>query len=495
MGFSFAKPTAPNPASRHARFRFGLLRAFVLAALFGLAAGAHAGRLELSWQDNSENELGFEIERSRDGQSFGVLAAVEADMTGYTDASVLPGVAYQYRVRAFNDFGYSGYTNVSVGQLPNSAPIVDPLPSLSVLRGEPLDPILFSVYDAESPLDSLAFETISSNPTVLPLENISLELAEPYATLALAPVTSKTGVSTVTVLVSDGVETAERQFDLEVLPNIAPSISSMVARNTFDGMALGPIGFSVADAETPASELQVTAVSQDESLIATESIQVGGSGSARSLSFATRDGVEGSGSIRVTVSDGVNQSYAALVVNVERNLPPTLEGLEDSYTIPSGGALTGLPFSVGDAESGAAGLSVTAASTNALILPRSGIKVKGSGANRALDVAASEIYSGSVELVVSVSDGARVTSKSVQVRVLPPERVVTILDFTVEQGLAVVEVENLPESTFSLWKIHSRDGAWEELTDAEIFVEGGSVFLIDPTRVAGAVCYRVVASE
>jgi len=65
--------------------------------------------IELTWQDNSDNELGFVIERTQDyGRRYATVAVLAADATSYTDSKVLPGRAYRYRIQAFNPAGRSG---------------------------------------------------------------------------------------------------------------------------------------------------------------------------------------------------------------------------------------------------------------------------------------------------------------------------------------------------------------------------------------------------
>ena len=66
----------------------------------------------VSWADNSGDESGFSIERCLgvNCTEFGQIATVGAGLTSYTDAFNV-GNAARYRVRAFNNAGYSGYSN------------------------------------------------------------------------------------------------------------------------------------------------------------------------------------------------------------------------------------------------------------------------------------------------------------------------------------------------------------------------------------------------
>lgn len=66
----------------------------------------HPLSVSLSWQDNSNNETGFVLERKLNGGSYAALASgVGANITAYTDTTVVrstvPNV-YTYRVKAMN---------------------------------------------------------------------------------------------------------------------------------------------------------------------------------------------------------------------------------------------------------------------------------------------------------------------------------------------------------------------------------------------------------
>ena len=75
--------------------------------------------VDLSWQDNSNNETSFDIERCKltgKGKStscpFALLTTVGANATAYHDASVARSTTYRYRVRARAGSAVSSYSNV-----------------------------------------------------------------------------------------------------------------------------------------------------------------------------------------------------------------------------------------------------------------------------------------------------------------------------------------------------------------------------------------------
>ena len=82
----------------------------------GLTATAvSSSGIDLRWQDNSINETGFTVQRQRDGSSDWVpVGTTAANATTFSDAGLLPGTRYRYRVQAFNDTESSAFSNQAV---------------------------------------------------------------------------------------------------------------------------------------------------------------------------------------------------------------------------------------------------------------------------------------------------------------------------------------------------------------------------------------------
>lgn len=75
----------------------------------GVADDTRTDGVLITWTDNSDFELGFIIERTvRAQEAWLEMARVPADTTSYLDTDAEPGVAYTYRVSAYNDEGISG---------------------------------------------------------------------------------------------------------------------------------------------------------------------------------------------------------------------------------------------------------------------------------------------------------------------------------------------------------------------------------------------------
>jgi Divergent InlB B-repeat domain len=100
-------------------FRLIFWPLFAITLAFGLLTTDHvanAAQLTLSWNDASDNEDGFGIER-RPGTSgtFARVASVSSNVSTYTDLSLTSSTTYCYRVFAFNTAGNSAYTNEICG--------------------------------------------------------------------------------------------------------------------------------------------------------------------------------------------------------------------------------------------------------------------------------------------------------------------------------------------------------------------------------------------
>jgi len=65
----------------------------------------------LNWNDNSNNETGFEIRRKAPGGVFKKIGTVGANVESFTDTGLRSKTQYSYRVRAFNQLGRSKISN------------------------------------------------------------------------------------------------------------------------------------------------------------------------------------------------------------------------------------------------------------------------------------------------------------------------------------------------------------------------------------------------
>ena len=83
------------------------------------AEAISSNQIDLSWQDNSTNELGFKIERKQGADGTYIqIHAVDAGITEYSDTDLNTNTTYFYRVRACNKTGDSEYSNEASATTP-----------------------------------------------------------------------------------------------------------------------------------------------------------------------------------------------------------------------------------------------------------------------------------------------------------------------------------------------------------------------------------------
>jgi len=81
-----------------------------------IASAISQSQINLNWTDTSSNENGFKVERATGKGSFSQIAAVGAGVTGYADVGLSANTSYNYRVRAYNAAGNSGYSNTTTAK-------------------------------------------------------------------------------------------------------------------------------------------------------------------------------------------------------------------------------------------------------------------------------------------------------------------------------------------------------------------------------------------
>jgi RHS repeat-associated protein len=135
---------------------------FPMLAPTSLAAAAGSSlSISLSWVDNSNDETGFEIERSTVSGGFENVGLAPANAVSYSDPGLTEGTSYYYRIRAINATGSSDYSeeatatpqyNIDELITQDSLRVVTLPPQVKVTR-EGLRPLVSNIQSY--PLDEL----------------------------------------------------------------------------------------------------------------------------------------------------------------------------------------------------------------------------------------------------------------------------------------------------------------------------------------------------
>lgn len=213
--------------------------------------------------------------------------------------------------------------------------------------------------------------------------------------------------------------TAARRPQLILLfSNTPPVISNLTNYNGAANSPLGPLLFTIGDAETPASSLFLTATSSNTNLVPNANITFGGSGSNRTVTLTPALNQTGSAILTLTVSDGGLAASDTFIVNFGAgNTPPIISNVTDRTT-PEDVPLL-VPFTVIDAETPAGSLLVTVDSSNTILVPNAALVLGGSSSNRTLTLAPAPDASGATTITLTVSDGFLSVSDTFVLTVTP----------------------------------------------------------------------------
>ncbi|QDS91740.1 Calx-beta domain protein [Roseimaritima multifibrata] len=301
----------------------------------------------------------------------------------------------------------------------NSAPTLSDISNQTTNEDVATAAIGFVVGDPETEVGDLAVTATSSNSALVPEGNIVFAGSGANRTATITPAPNQFGTTTITITVTDqeGL-TATDNFLLTVdSVNDAPTISSVANQSTSEDLETGAIAFTIGDLETTVGDLTVTATSSDTTLVPNANILLGGSDANRTVTITPAENQTGSTVITLTVSDGAltaTETFALTVGGV--NDRPTISPIETQAT-DEGTPTAAIAFTIGDLETAAGDLSVTATSSDTTLVPNANIVLGGSGTNRTVTIAPAENQTGSTTITLTVSDGTLTATETFDVLV------------------------------------------------------------------------------
>ena len=224
--------------------------------------------------------------------------------------------------------------------------------------------------------------------------------------------------------------------------NTPPTISNLSPTiYVSPGVTSGLNGFNVNDVETPATLLGVAATSDNQAILPNSDINVGGSGSSRYLTLLTTAGVAGTAHVTVTVtdSDGGSTSQQITVIS---DTPPTISPIPNQFA-QLNSVIGPISFTIGDAETPASSLTLSAASSNPSLVPVANVTFGGSGSNRTVTVTPANDQYGTSTIGVIVSDGLLTTETTFTVTINDRPDLNRNTSLKLNQGAAVTITTNM----------------------------------------------------
>ncbi len=302
--------------------------------------------------------------------------------------------------------------NVNQVAAGGTPPTVSNLSNQTILQDETLGPLGFTVDDNESNPGTLLLTGSSSNGALVSNTSIIFGGGGSDRNITVIPTTGAFGTTIITVTVSDGQEQDSETFELNVTANTAPTISNIQNQTIDQNLVLGPISFTISDLETVAGDLVLDASSSNTALVSAPGINLGGNGNDRTITVTPRQDRSGITEITISVSDGTNINsitFQVTVVGPSPNTPPTISQITDQ-TVEANEVLGPLEFNVDDSETTAGTLTLSASSSNKVLVPDESISLDGSGINRLVTIVPAPDEIGQTTITITVSDGQDVTS-------------------------------------------------------------------------------------
>ncbi|HEX4607948.1 MAG TPA: Ig-like domain-containing protein [Urbifossiella sp.] len=214
----------------------------------------------------------------------------------------------------------------------NDPPTLDPIPDQSVPEdAAPVTLGLTGITAGGGETQTLTVTAVSSDPALVPNPTVTYSSPGTLGGLTFQPAPNATGITTITVTVSDGITTTTRTFTVTVTPVNHPPVANPDATTTAEGTPV-TVGVLGNDTDADGDPLTVAAVgTAGHGTVTTDGTTV---------TYTPAANWSGTDSFTYTVSDG-NGGFSSATVTVTVtpvNRPPV--GAADTYSVAAGAALT-----------------------------------------------------------------------------------------------------------------------------------------------------------
>lgn len=213
----------------------------------------------------------------------------------------------------------------------DSAPTISAIDDQAVDEDTATGALDFTVGDTDDGAAAVTVSASSSNQDLVADANIVVSGSGASRSVVVTPGAEKSGDTTITLTVSDGTNEAVETFTLTVSAvDDAPVFAAAIADQTIDeDGSTDVLDFMVDDVDTNADDLVVTATSSDEDILPDTGIELGGSGSDRTIQLTPAADANGDVTVTLTVSDGNSEASTTFTL--------TVNAVEDE---PTGGDVT-----------------------------------------------------------------------------------------------------------------------------------------------------------
>jgi hypothetical protein len=397
-----------------------------------------ADSVTLAWDPSvSTNVAGYRVyygvASGNYTNSVTVGSATNATVSGLAGATTYYFAATAYDVNGLES-DFSSETNYTTPVPINMPPTLNALGDMTINQNAGQQTVNLTGISSGSPgeIQTLTVTAVSDTPGLIPTPTVTYTSPNATGTLRFTPNATGSGTATITVTVNDGQaqdNTVSRSFVVTVNSlNKPPTLNAItdVAVNQNSGTHSISLSGISSGAPNEHQTLTVSAVSDHPEIVPSPLISYTSPSATGTLFFTPAADAMGQAQITVTVND--NQSANNLftrnfmiTVGVIRppptNTPPVISSVASQSTTQDV-AIAGIPFTIGDQETPASSLTLSASSSNPTLIPNANIVFGGSDANRTVSLTPAAGKSGTGNITITVSDGVASTSTTFALNVI-----------------------------------------------------------------------------
>ncbi len=353
--------------------------------------------------------------------------------------------------------------------------------------------------DSDEDVQVISLTASSTNELLVATEDIRIEFADGNAdatggTLSIEPRPNESGTTMIVLTATDGIVSIEESFQLTVDPvNDPPEIGSLANQTIIEDSVLTGVELHIDEgggANEDSQVLTVRVASSNTALIPVSNIKVDFTDDATDASSGTlevrpaRD-QNGTATIKINVTDGINSSQETFVIEVvPDDDPPVLSEIADQTTnedIP----VLGIAFQAdegGSSDEDSQAITLSAVSSNSVLIPPDHIKINFSDGTTDATGGTISIWpapdkNGSATITLEANDGNQRSQTSFQFDVLPVNDSPSISNLSDRK---VREDETIEDILFNLT---SGGGSDEENQDLSIRASSSNTTLVPDDNI------------
>ena len=345
----------------------------------------------------------------------------------------------------------------------------------------------FSITDSDSPENDYTITFISSDQTILPNKNIRYAGNKGYYTITAMPLENKNGHVNITVTANDLYNnTIQTSFDITITAvNDPPEIGSISDQTVDEDTKSNSISFTTTDID--GDPLTTTAYSNNQTLIKDNDISIACIENACSIDFTPNENQYGSSNINILTKDpnGLTHTTAFTVNILAINDSPEMSTIPDQSTYMNV-STEPISFTINDIESNASSLSLSALSSNEILVPNENIIFSGTESNRTVRITPIRKVSGITDITIILNDPENLSKTQTFQLTVNKSRTITTdhyidfeninfetIDLTIGDGINPITVTLNGSHTFEnlLIKNHARLTHEEISTNMTYFMD------------------------